>query len=100
MPHDLAAPGPSFEATLDYAKACDACDPLSHFRSSFALPFDTRGKSLLYLCGHSLGLQPIAARTLVQEELEDWARLGVLGHEHARRPWIPYHENFTAGLQE
>ncbi len=20
------------------------------------------------------------------------------GHEHARRPWIPYHENLTGGL--
>ena len=35
---------------------------------------------------------------LVSEELDDWARLGVEGHEHARRPWIPYHENLTAGL--
>ena len=34
----------------------------------------------------------------VSEELDDWARLGVEGHEHARRPWIPYHENLTAGL--
>jgi kynureninase len=41
---------------------------------------------------------PLAARTLVTEELDDWAALAVQGHEHARRPWIPYHENLTAGL--
>src|SRR5947209_7019886 len=41
---------------------------------------------------------PLAAAKLVEEELEDWARLGVIGHEHARRPWVPYHENLSAGL--
>jgi len=45
-----------------------------------------------------LGLLPLAARELVLEELDEWARLGVQGHEHARRPWVPYHENLTAGL--
>jgi len=45
-----------------------------------------------------LGLLPLAARELVIEELDEWARLGVQGHEHARRPWVPYHENLTAGL--
>jgi len=35
---------------------------------------------------------PLAARRLVDQELDDWARLAVLGHEHATRPWIPYHE--------
>ena len=57
-----------------------------------------QGEPLTYLCGHSLGLMPLAARELIGEELDDWARLAVEGHEHARRPWIPYHENLTAGL--
>ncbi len=29
------------------------------------------------------------------EELEDWERLGVEGHFHARHPWLPYHETLT-----
>jgi kynureninase len=41
---------------------------------------------------------PLEARKLVNQELDDWARLAVLGHEQATRPWIPYHENLTAGL--
>src|SRR5579862_4347979 len=41
---------------------------------------------------------PLAARGLLEQELDDWARLGVAGHEHAQRPWIPYHENLTRGL--
>ena len=85
---------------LAAAQARDAADPLRAFRARFALPCDARGEPLLYLCGHSLGLMPLAARDVVNEELEDWSRLAVLGHEHGRRAWIPYHEHLTAGLAD
>ena len=85
-------------ATLEDARALDAADPLRSFRARFAQPTAASGASQVYLCGHSLGLMPLAARALVTQELDDWARLGVEGHEHAQRPWIPYHENLTAGL--
>lgn len=89
----------NFEPTLEHARRRDADDPLREFRTRFALPLDERCEPMLYLCGHSLGLMPLAARERVLEELEDWACLGVRGHEEGRRPWIPYHENMTAGLQ-
>jgi kynureninase len=88
----------SFEARLEYARRLDEADALAEFRERFELPHDAQGKPLTYFCGHSLGLMPRAARTLVSEELDDWGALGVLGHESARRPWIPYHENLTTGL--
>src|ERR1700759_4678219 len=84
--------------TLEYARARDDADVLRPFRDRFAIPKDQSGAELLYLCGHSLGLMPLAARRIVEQELDDWARWGVLGHEEATRPWIPYHENLTAGL--
>jgi kynureninase len=84
--------------TLEYARARDEADVLRPFRDRFAIPTNSRGEEFLYLCGHSLGLMPVKARQLVDQELDDWARLGVLGHEEATRPWIPYHENLTAGL--
>ena len=84
--------------TLSAAQARDGRDPLAAFRTRFALPRDARGEPLTYLCGHSLGLQPLAARERVNEELDEWARLAVQAHEHGRRPWVPYHENLTAGL--
>ncbi|HYP65653.1 MAG TPA: kynureninase [Steroidobacteraceae bacterium] len=84
--------------TLAAAQARDAHDPLAGFRARFALPLDARGAPLTYLCGHSLGLQPLAARERVNEELEEWARLAVQAHEEGRRPWVPYHENLSAGL--
>jgi len=90
----------SYEPTSEFARRRDEADPLRGFRERFALPRGGRGEPLVYLCGHSLGLMPLAARELVLEELTDWAQLGVLGHEHARRPWIPYHENLRDGLAD
>ncbi|HUK00807.1 MAG TPA: kynureninase [Steroidobacteraceae bacterium] len=86
------------EPRLDHARQLDAADPLRAFRDRFELPRDERGEPLVYLAGHSLGLAPKSARARVLEELEDWARLGVLGHEHSRRPWLHYHEQLTAPL--
>ena len=88
----------SFGSTLDFAQSADETDPLRGMRSRFALPRDAQGREILYLAGHSLGAMPLAARDVLNEELDDWARCGVFGHEEARRPWIPYHENLTPGL--
>jgi kynureninase len=88
----------SFEHTLAYARARDAADGLARFRGQFAQPHAADGTPLVYLCGHSLGLQPLAARQRLSEELDDWAAMGVRGHESARRPWIPYHELLTGSL--
>jgi kynureninase len=88
----------TFERTLAYARARDAADPLARFRDQFAHPIGENGEPQVYLCGHSLGLQPLSARRHITEELDDWAALGVRGHESARRAWIPYFELMTAGL--
>jgi len=76
----------------------DEQDPLAKFRAQFALPPSADGTPALYLCGHSLGLMPLSAPALVQQELDDWARLGVLGHHAARRDWIGYAEQLNASL--
>lgn len=55
---------------------------------------------MVYLAGHSLGLQPKSAARYVEEELADWRRLGVLGHHEAKRPWIGYHEALAAPLAQ
>ena len=80
------------------ARALDASDPLAAFAEEFHHPYDGTGRRLLYLCGHSLGLQPKSAARYVEQELKDWQRLGVLGHHAAARPWIPYHEQAAAPL--
>jgi kynureninase len=78
----------------EYARHLDAADPLAHFRDQFLIPPGPDGKPCVYLCGHSLGLQPKAARDFVLQELDVWAALGVEGHFRGRSPWYSYHELF------
>ncbi len=78
--------------TLAHALERDGADPLRALRNRFALPRTGSSEPPIYLCGHSLGPMPLAAREEVCAALEDWERLAVLGHEHARRPWITYHD--------
>jgi kynureninase len=73
----------------------DADDPLADFRTRFLFPRTTSGEECVYLCGHSLGLQPRKAKDYIEQELQDWAELGVEGHFHARDPWMPYHRLVT-----
>ena len=89
------APSPP---SRDAALALDRADALQALRARFALPRAATGEQLVYLCGHSLGLAPLAARARVLEEIEDWERLGVHGHEHGRRAWIGYAERFVPPL--
>jgi kynureninase len=84
------------KALLD-SKQLDATDELSEFSNSFLFP-KIDGKKAIYLCGNSLGLQPVKTKASVLQELEDWSNLGVEGHEHARSPWLTYHEQFAETL--
>lgn len=74
------------------ASLLDQQDPLSKYRQEFYIPKNENGEELLYFTGNSLGLQPKKTATFLQQELEDWAKLGVEGHIHAGHPWLPYHE--------
>jgi kynureninase len=85
-----------FETGRDFAQAMTAADPLAEYRDRFHIPKTPAGSDYVYLCGHSLGLQPKSARTYIEQELQDWERFGVEGHFHARNPWMPYHELLTA----
>src|SRR5437660_9351490 len=86
-----------FAPDESHARLQDDADPLRPFREQFLLPRRADGTALTYLCGHSLGLQPAAARRLVEEELDDWARLGVEGHFRGKSPWYSYHEMLRDG---
>jgi kynureninase len=84
-----------FQPGEDFARMMDEQDPLREFRHKFLFPKTKDGGDCLYLCGHSLGLQPKTAAAYLEEELKEWARLGVEGHFHARHPWMPYHRLLT-----
>src|SRR5437667_873735 len=81
-----------FSTDEDFARRLDAEDPLRHFREKFHLPLGKDGKPVIYFAGNSLGLMPKSARQIVDEELDNWARLGVDAHHATGTPWYSYHE--------
>jgi len=70
----------------------DAQDPLRDFRDQFHLPLWKDARPLIYFAGNSLGLMPKSARQIVEEELDNWAKLGVDAHHATGTPWYSYHE--------
>lgn len=87
----------TFDPHIEFADKLDQKDPLKEFRSRFHIPVKD-GKEVIYLCGNSLGLQPKKVSKFINEELDDWANLGVEGHFSATRPWVDYHLNTKKSL--
>src|SRR2546430_3633404 len=82
----------TYTAVEKFAQQLDAEDPLRSFRDRFHLPVGANGESLIYFAGNSLGLMPKSAKQIVEQELKDWADLGVDAHLQAKTPWYSYHE--------
>lgn len=87
-----------YKTGLEYAKQQDQNDELSPYRNQFHIPKDKDGNDLIYMTGNSLGLQPKSTKSYINQELEDWANLGVEGHTEAKNPWLPYHEFLTDSM--
>src|ERR1700747_2395457 len=81
-----------FSTDESFAEQLDAADALRHIRHKFHLPLGKDGKPLIYFAGNSLGLMPKSARAIVEEELNNWAKLGVDAHHAAGTPWYSYQE--------
>jgi kynureninase len=84
-----------YQNTKAFAQQLDEQDPLKKYRNKFLLP-NFHKEKVIYFTGNSLGLQPGATASYLQQELEDWAKWGVEGHFHAERPWFAYHEFLTS----
>jgi kynureninase len=82
----------SFSSDEAFAQQLDAEDSLRQFRQKFHLPLGQDDKPLIYFAGNSLGLMPKAARKIVEQELDDWAKLAVDAHLDGATPWYSYHE--------
>ena len=89
-----------YKSGIHFAKAQDQNDPLAHYRDKFHIPKTSEGNEWLYFTGNSLGLQPKQTKNHINQELEDWANLGVEGHFEAKNPWLPYHEFLTESMAE
>jgi kynureninase len=82
-----------FAADEEFSLKLDAEDSLHQFREKFHVPLGKDGKPLIYFAGNSLGLMPKTVRQTVEQELDDWAKLGVDAHLEAATPWYMYHES-------
>ena len=87
-----------YKLGLDFALKQDQDDPLGAYRHQFHIPKDSKNNHLIYMTGNSLGLQPKHTKSYVNQELEDWATLGVEGHFEAKNPWLGYHELLTKAM--
>jgi kynureninase len=85
----------NFQNTHQFAQEKDQQDSLKEFRNEFIFTSDNSGNPQLYFCGNSLGLQPKSAKNALENELHDWAKWGVEGHFHGRKPWFHYHKFLT-----
>ncbi|CAF0891671.1 unnamed protein product [Adineta steineri] len=85
-------------ASEEFARKLDQNDLLRHFREEFYYPTNdshvqdekshaNANNECIYLCGHSLGLQPKRVRKWIDVWLNDWAKLGVRGHFEGSNPF-------------
>src|SRR5213595_1043658 len=82
----------NFSVDGNFAFQADAEDSVRDFRDKFSLPLGRDGKPVIYFAGNSLGLMPKSARQIVDDELDNWANLGVDAHHATGTPWYSYHE--------
>ena len=65
-----------FESRREFALYLDSIDPFAEYRERFHIPRTPEGEEMTYLVGNSLGLQPVAVKDILIQELEDWAAQG------------------------
>ena len=89
-----SGPAVSFSPEEAFALDLDARDTVAPYRDRFHIPERKDGRPLLYFNGNSLGLMPREVPSLLEQELDDWAKLAVEAHFKGRTPWYSYHEVF------
>lgn len=89
-----------FQPTLSFAKTRDQQDELGGYQAKFFLPLGLArdGKTVTYLVGNSLGLQPKSAVDLVEDEMDRWSKFGVEGYFIGQQTWIDYSTKLSPTL--
>jgi kynureninase len=86
-----------YQNTPEFADEMDTQDELKHFRNEFLIP-QHAGRDAVYLCGNSLGLQPVSAGGYMQAQLNNWKELAVEGWFQGHDPWLQYHHQLKQPL--
>lgn len=77
--------------SIEFAQALDKEDLLSCHRNEFIFPpapIDSGREKTIYLCGNSLGLQPVGLDNQIQIQLKKWSEQGVEAHFEQPTPWL------------
>ena len=88
----------SFRSGEAFAQELDISDPLRDYATKFRFPCRPDGRPLIYLCSHSLGLQPRSVGELMKQELDNWASLAVEGHFKGKTPWYTYPDHIRPAM--
>ena len=86
-----------YQNTPEFADILDSQDELKHFRNEFLIP-QHAGKDAIYLCGNSLGLQPLSAEKYLKAQLNSWKDLAVEGWFQGDDPWLQFHHQLKKPL--
>jgi kynureninase len=87
----------NYQNDLAFARQQDEQDLLKNFRSRFLIP-QHKGEDAVYLCGNSLGLQPVSAQQYLADQLSTWQNLAVEGWFQGDDPWLDYHKQLLASI--
>ncbi|MFC0517929.1 kynureninase [Mucilaginibacter angelicae] len=87
----------NYQNDLTFARQQDEQDPLKNFRSRFLIPRH-KGEDAVYLCGNSLGLQPVSAQQYLADQLNTWQNLAVEGWFQGDDPWLDYHKQIQSSI--
>ncbi len=87
----------TYQNTLAFATQLDEQDPLKDFQSQFLTP-KHNGRDVIYLCGNSLGLQPVTAQQYIEDQFTNWKELAIEGFFKGDDPWLGYHKKLTHTL--
>lgn len=77
--------------SLEFAQALDQEDVLACHRNEFIFPpapAEANRERTIYLCGNSLGLQPVGINQQLQIQLTKWSEQGVEAHFEQPTPWL------------
>ncbi|HTD98910.1 MAG TPA: kynureninase [Mucilaginibacter sp.] len=86
-----------YQDTLAFANQLDEQDELKSFRSEFLIPQHNESDAI-YLCGNSLGLQPIATEKYLAAQLDSWKELAIEGWFQGDDPWLQFHHQLKQPL--
>lgn len=97
----------SLVASKEFADHLDQLDEISFAKKKFLFPSCPENiththththKPAIYLCGNSLGLQPVGLKEEINKQLNKWSKQGVEGHFTEPTPWLTIDDTVTESM--